>query len=212
MAKVKKQKVLRFKNTPIKKEEKKKNLVTKKKIVTVPKQTEGLTDSTEELTKTSVATPSTPVADPVQPPPASNSATAIPSSDAFLEPEFEKETKINRYFPSISRVITEKWFLIGLVSGILLVAIIIVAGNIQANIEERKNLEQKRTKIKQEITYWQESARKYPGYRDAYFQLALLEYQLGDAQSAQSYLNKVESIDPNFQEAYTLEKLLSSQK
>ncbi len=220
MAKSKKQ-VTKFKNIPLKKEQQERT-GTKKKEVRVPIQDsqtvfkKNIPEAKEVIVTTvspkdmqpqreekllpekkaiEVTTESEPIISPAR-------------SNAFLESEFEKDNAPHPYFPKISRVITERWFLIGLVSGILLAGIIIIAGNIQANIAERKNVEQKREKIKKEITYWQENARKYPGYRDAYFQLALLEYQLGDAQSAQSYVNKVESIDPNYQEAYTLEKLL----
>ncbi|HSW88838.1 MAG TPA: hypothetical protein VLG12_06775 [Candidatus Saccharimonadales bacterium] len=215
MAKSKK-KITKFKNIPLKKEPQEKK-TTKKKEVTVPNQIPPETSSRKDFIN-----PSETFGEPKQ-----TEIVEEIKADGLKETSWKglhpKGTSysvaaqnpsgmITSYFPKISRVITERWFLIGLVSGVLLVGIIIIAGNIQANIEERKNLEQKRAKIKQEITYWQESARKYPGYRDAYFQLALLEYQLGDAQSSQSYLNKVESIDPNFQEAYKLEKLLSPQK
>lgn len=217
MASVKK-KVLRFKNTPVKKDVKEKK-VTKKKEVSLPSQATDMiaqntiVDMKEEVTTTIVKpaeniVPETKVTETVQKTTESRSFVANPSTDTFLVSAFDRSRVSKDYFPRISRVITEKWFLIGLVCGILLVGIVIVAGNIQENIKERKSLEQKRETIKKEITYWQENARKYPGYRDAYFQLALLEYQLGDAQSSQSYLNKVESLDPNFQEAYKLEKIL----
>lgn len=219
MAVVKK-KVLRFKDAPVKKEVKGKSKVTKKKEVVLPPQaTEMIAQNTilsttneEVITTTAVASvkeaPETKTTETVQKTTESSSFILTPSSETPIVSSFERESSINGYFPRISRVITEKWFLIGLVCGILLVGIFIVASNIQANIEEKKSLEQKRETIKQQITYWQENARKYPGYRDAYFQLALLEYQLGDAQSSQNYLNKVESIDPNFQEAQKLEKVL----
>ena len=224
MAKSKKQ-VTKFKNIPLKKEQQAKkitkkkdiaipvqnsqNVVFKKNIPEIEKKLETTVDR-EDVQKNYVENTSSEknsiVVAPVTP---EAGATILPShADTFLESEFERDTSGAHHFPKISRVITERWFLIGLVSGILLAGIIIIAGNIQANIEERKNLEQKREKIKKEITYWQENARKYPGYRDAYFQLALLEYQLGDAQSAQNYINKVEAIDPNFQEVYKLEKVL----
>lgn len=218
MAAVKK-KVLRFKDAPVKKEVKGKSKVTKKKEVVLPPQASEmiaqntiLSTKEEIITTTAVApvkeVPETKTIETVQKTMESSTFVSTPSSETPIVSSFERESSNNGYFPRISRVITEKWFLIGLVCGILLVGIFIVASNIQANIQEKKDLEQKRETIKQQITYWQENARKYPGYRDAYFQLALLEYQLGDAQSSQNYLNKVESIDPNFQEAQKLEKVL----
>lgn len=129
-------------------------------------------------------------------------------------------TKKDDYFPSISRSIPESfsgrvvrsgnWFLFGVVLGILIVAIALISWNIQSNMQEKKQLEQNRAKIQGEVNYWREMVNKYPGNRDAYFQLALLEYQLGDTQASSTYVTKVKLLDPNFQEAYKLEKVLGS--
>jgi tetratricopeptide (TPR) repeat protein len=204
MAKVKKQK---FKNIPLKRD-RVTNTGTKKtsktkKVVEVPK---------EFLTKSSESTEIR-----------IEKETVVLSKNVLKEEEvikteehaeytkelsLDEENRQKGFFPKISRFITERWFVCGFLCGVLVVCIVIVHNTIAVNAQKKHDLEIKRQKIQQQISFWQENIRKYPDYRDGYFQLALLEYQLGDIQSAQSYLNKVESLDPNFQEAYQLEKLL----
>jgi hypothetical protein len=40
--------------------------------------------------------------------------------------------------------------------------------------------------------------KEYKGYRDGYYQLAAVEYQLGNTQIAKSYIVKALHIDPTF--------------
>jgi|SRR5579871_157966 len=112
------------------------------------------------------------------------------------------------HFPKIYRFITEARVLLGILSVVFLVGIIICLIAIQDKVVQRNLLEQKRAAIQKQILRWQAIAKQNPGYRDAYFQLALLEYQLGDFQATQEDLNTVEGIDPTFEEAYQLEKMM----
>jgi hypothetical protein len=50
---------------------------------------------------------------------------------------------------------------------------------------------------------------KQKGYRDGYFMLAVLNYQLKDFTKAGEYNQKVLSIDPSFSPALELKKVLS---
>lgn len=142
--------------------------------------------------------------------------TAKASADEMVEKEadlkeidLDKKGKGNKaHFPSISRIITDKWFLFGLVCGVLIIGIVILLHTIYANLQEKQDLQRQRQKIQQQISYWQKQVQSYQGYRDGYFQLAVLEYQLGNVQASQTYLNKVDSLDPNFDEAHKLEALL----
>lgn len=54
--------------------------------------------------------------------------------------------------------------------------------------------------IKEERAYWEEVVKRHQGYRDAYFKLAILSFQLGEKEKAKEYLREVFLIDPNFEE------------
>ncbi len=62
--------------------------------------------------------------------------------------------------------------------------------------------------ISEEISYWLEVVVSYPDYRDAYMKLAILYNKTGNREKASFYLNKVLSLDPNYQEALELSKML----
>ena len=61
-----------------------------------------------------------------------------------------------------------------------------------------------------EVKFWEENLSKYPEYRDAYFRLAVLEYELRNFEKSEEYLEKVFKLDPSFKEGKKLEKLLGS--
>ena len=48
-----------------------------------------------------------------------------------------------------------------------------------------------------EITYWENIIVAHPDYRDAYLQLAELNYQNGNLTQTQEYLLKAQTLDPN---------------
>lgn len=110
--------------------------------------------------------------------------------------------------PRISRRITDKkvWSVVALV--VIGVAILIVGADLQKNIQNKQNLEKERVKVVREIEYWEKTIEKYKNFRDAYFQLAVLNYRLGNFEKAKSFLQKTLELDPNFEEAKDLEKLL----
>lgn len=112
-------------------------------------------------------------------------------------------------FPSILRFFTEKHFLTSLVSFILVVTIIIVGLDLYRNIRQKEGVDRERQKIISNIHYWQGIINKYKDYRDAYFQLAVLEYRLRDFDKAKFYLDKSLAIDPNFEKGRELEQILN---
>lgn len=124
-------------------------------------------------------------------------------------------------FPSIPRTITElpefsflsaldRWVVVGFVSGILLMAVIITGVNLWQNSGALARIKQERARYVQEIAYWKRVVDKYQGYRDGYFKLALLTYQLGEKAQARSYLQKAMELDPNFQEGRAFAQKLGS--
>lgn len=64
-----------------------------------------------------------------------------------------------------------------------------------------------REKISQELSLWENITQKYPTYRDAYFQAAILAYRLGDISKEQTLLSRTLQLDPNFQPGQDLEKI-----
>ncbi|MBI4084719.1 MAG: hypothetical protein HY431_02335 [Candidatus Levybacteria bacterium] len=127
-------------------------------------------------------------------------------------PKSKKPVKKSAFqFPNISRSITElpgfsflsmldRWVIVGFISGILLMGIIITGVNLWQNSEALVKLRQERARYLQEIAYWKRVVDQYEGYRDGYFKLALLTYQLGEKALARSYLQKAMELDPNFVE------------
>ena len=61
--------------------------------------------------------------------------------------------------------------------------------------------------IEEEIIKWESLAAKYPGYRDAWAQLAYLNLKLGRIEETRRYVEKIREINPNW---VYLEKLTSN--
>lgn len=127
------------------------------------------------------------------------------------------KTKSKFIFPKNTRFITERFhnrivILVGLLSVVLLIMISFVGWDLYKNIQEKKRIEIERQQIISEIDFWQTVSKKYKGYRDAYFKLAVLEYKLGNDAKSQFYLSKTFALDPNFAKGRALEKSLESKK
>jgi tetratricopeptide (TPR) repeat protein len=71
-----------------------------------------------------------------------------------------------------------------------------------------KDIKQKPERTKEEIEHWEEITKENPGYRDAYFQIAILSYQIYKDQEALKAVNKALELDPNFESAKKLSQLL----
>lgn len=143
--------------------------------------------------------------------------------------------KKNREFPNIFRFITENRFLkqllasidqltrylnlrpilkkLTITASILLVSllvILVITGSLSLyqNIQLFQSQSLRRQELTQNIKLWQSIVEKYPGYKDAYFKIASMEYQIGDYVNAKLNVEKALSLDPNFQDAKTLERLI----
>jgi tetratricopeptide (TPR) repeat protein len=79
---------------------------------------------------------------------------------------------------------------------------------LKKNLEEIKKLEEKPQKIKVEIKKWEGVVSLYPDYRDAWFRLSVLYWQIFDEEKAKFALAKTLELDPNFQPAYNFKNLL----
>ena len=93
---------------------------------------------------------------------------------------------------------------------VIIVAGIIVGFDLYKNISEQKELSIKANSLQSRLIFWQEQVKNRPDYRDGYFSMALISYQLKDFESSRNYLDKALSIDPNFEKGRELQKLLSA--
>lgn len=127
--------------------------------------------------------------------------------------------KSQNKLPSISRFITElpifkfKWsgrlVLIGVLYLTLIIAVVYAGLDLYNNVLKFKKVEAARQKTQQEIKKWEEIAGKHTDYRDAYYKLAVLQYQMGNTGKAKLYLQRVLDLDPNFEPARNFEKILN---
>lgn len=65
-----------------------------------------------------------------------------------------------------------------------------------------------REKIQKEILLWQKTVDEFPGYRDAYIKLAILNWKLNRNFVAQKLLNQALEIDPNSEAVSQFSKVL----
>ncbi|MEX2007529.1 MAG: hypothetical protein WD992_02035 [Candidatus Levyibacteriota bacterium] len=122
-------------------------------------------------------------------------------------------------FPKIYRFITErikntrgdlKIMILGFIFGVLAVLIVICSTYLALGLRNKSEIGSQREIVSSQIGYWEKVVEKQKGYRDGYFMLAVLEYQLRDFGKSKEYLDKVLSIDPNFSPAQDFQKVLSA--
>ncbi len=125
-------------------------------------------------------------------------------------------------FPSIYRRITERlsfnlnWQSKPLIitsfitSAILIIGILFFSFKTYQNLNSALRLNAQRQNLQSKINFWQSITDKFDGYKDAYFQKALLEYNLGQIQKAKEDNLKALQLDPNFEDARKLEVVLDN--
>lgn len=113
-------------------------------------------------------------------------------------------------FPNISRFITElprerqlfyvKIFGFSFITTFLLVSIMLRSYQLIEGMHFLRQASAQRQDILSQREYWEDVVKRHEGYRDAYFKLAVLSYQLGEKEKARTYLQTTLEIDPNFKE------------
>jgi len=68
--------------------------------------------------------------------------------------------------------------------------------------------EEKPEELEKLIAEWERVISERPNYRDGYLRLALFHYKLHENEKANGYLQKALELDPNFEPARELEKVL----
>ncbi len=125
--------------------------------------------------------------------------------------------KFTFQFPNISRSITEfpviqfvdRWIVLGFVAGVLIMLILLTAMDLRSSVLALEAIEKQQAQVAKEFRYWQRIVQKYNNYRDGYFKLALLSYQMGNIQEARAYLQKALQLDPNFEQGRDFERKLN---
>jgi hypothetical protein len=116
-------------------------------------------------------------------------------------------TKIGSF--TLPAIIQSRVFLFNFTAGFLVMAMGIVGMDVRQNTQRLEIMRQKRNIVEQQITYWEGVVGKYANYRDGLYQLALLEYRIGNKQAATDYARKALAIDPDFVQARGfMEKLI----
>ncbi len=116
----------------------------------------------------------------------------------FSRPHLSKSTLVRRQREIVAAAL----------SVLVIGAIIFISFDIKKTQEELERVERQKQKLSSEIVFWEKTLITHPGYRDGYFQLALLEYQVKDFEKAKIYTQKALDLDPNFEKGRELERIL----
>ena len=118
--------------------------------------------------------------------------------------------------PRNYRIIPESWnkdeltFFIGAL--LILGAILIITVDLFNNLSEEKKLSDQKLQLIKEQNFWQNEVSIRPDYRDAYYNLAFLDFELRDLRGASENINKSLELDPNFKEGRSLQKQISGEE
>lgn len=126
---------------------------------------------------------------------------------------YEKEKS-----PSNSRSISEQidflklgsWVLKFFVFLVFAIAIIVIGYDLQRNIQMKEIVDSKRDNLMKNLYFWESFIATHKDYADAYFQVAILEYRLGDVLKAREYLEKGLVVNPSSVDGRKLERFFGS--
>jgi len=146
-----------------------------------------------------------------------------------------KKIKLASQFPNIYRAITErgvfkklpkltispswqsklnKMLFFSKIAVLLVIIVALISGIVFFSLRtyqyytEVQRIVVQRQELQGRINFWQSIADKYAGYKDAYFQMAVLDYNLGNFGKAKLENKKALTLDPNFIDAQKLEAVL----
>lgn len=112
-----------------------------------------------------------------------------------------KHKKVLTYFLSITVISA---------TILLSVGISVLAARLYQDANMYVRITKQRQVMQEKINFWQSFKENYDGYKDAYFQIALLEYQLGNFEKAKEYNKQALLLDPGFDDAKNLGVLLEN--
>jgi len=130
-------------------------------------------------------------------------------TESYIIRKLQKSTIRLLNQPKIKKTIKVLSIIVVIFTVIILIFGISVAGvSFYRNYRNYAQISAQRENLQSQINFWQSIADKYDGYKDAYFRIALLEYQLSDFQKAKDANGKALVLDPNFDDAKKLEAIL----
>lgn len=91
---------------------------------------------------------------------------------------------------------------------IFLLAVFVVGLDLQKNLNTKRDIDIHRENLTKDLNFWEDFIAKHKDYRDAYFQVSVLEYKLGNTSKAKMYAEKGLSLDPNSEDGRKIEKFL----
>lgn len=123
-----------------------------------------------------------------------------------------KPKEESKKLPRNYRIITEKIhsdhvvFSVGIIC--VLIALVVVSFDLYSNYKLQRELKAEKVKVVKDLAYWQKQVGEKPSFRDGYFSLAVIYYQLKDFKNSSENLEMAMSIDPNFEKGKELRMLL----
>jgi len=124
-----------------------------------------------------------------------------------LKPIKVEETSRISFFPKNFRFITEQKVWLAVLLALTLATLAIMTPQLVSSWNARQHAQQEYQKLQKDLKTWEAIIQRYPTYRDAYFEAAVLSYRLGDKEKEVLLLTKLQTIDPNFALAQQLEKI-----
>lgn len=128
-----------------------------------------------------------------------------------VAPKKEKNNK-KKEFPNILRIIPERRFWLCVISILSILVMILIGIGIGKSIVLARELQQQRVSVEKHILFLQDLAKRYPGNRDIFLQMALGSYALGDMKQAEIYTEQSLLIDPNYLPALKLKGFIITNK
>lgn len=123
-----------------------------------------------------------------------------------------RSQQLRLFFPQILRKITAihlwRWLVALFIASILILQLVNMAQILYDNYREARLKQAQERLIETEIQKWKRVVAVRPDYRDGYFELAILTYRLGRLDKTRLYLEKVLALDPNYEPARKLEKIV----
>ena len=135
----------------------------------------------------------------------------FPHNLRFITEVFKASMKRGEsYFSSRKKKMVYVGSIVGFfaIYSILLATIVGVGVIVHRDLQMKKITDAKQQVLLQKMQYWQRVVSTHSDYRDGYFSLAVVAYQLGNTQQAVNYAEKALLLDPNFDDARKLERLL----
>jgi tetratricopeptide (TPR) repeat protein len=97
-----------------------------------------------------------------------------------------------------------------MIMAVLAIGIGFFSVKVYQDYQQVNQINAQRQQIQGKINFWQSIADKYDGYKDAYFQMAILDYNLGNFKKAKLENQKALTLDPNFDDAKNLKVVLDN--